>query len=81
MKKNHVVEVFSAVWWPWCTKVKDFLTQNKVEFIERDVDADPSYAERLVEASGQRGIPVTIIDEKTVIVGYNVAELKRALDL
>jgi hypothetical protein len=35
----------------------------------------------LVEASGQRGIPVTIIDDKTVIVGYNVAEFKQALGI
>ena len=81
MKKKHKVEVFSAVWCPWCHKTKDFLKANKVEFIERDIEADPKNAEKLVEASGQRGIPVTVVDGKTVIIGYDVAELKKALSL
>ena len=81
MKKNHKVEVYSAVWCPWCTKVKDFLKQNNVAFMEKDVDADQKYAEELVEKSGQRGIPVTVIDGKNVIVGYDVVELKKTLGI
>lgn len=81
MKKNHKVEVYSAVWCPWCTKTKDFLKANGVAFMEKDVDADPKYAEELVDKSGQRGIPVTVIDGKTVIVGFNVAELRKTLGL
>lgn len=81
MTKSHKVEVYSAVWCPWCTRVKEFLTQNKVAFVEKNVDADEKYAEELVDKSGQRGIPVTVVDDKGVIVGFDVPALKKALGL
>ena len=81
MKKSHKVEVYSAVWCPWCTKTKDFLKANKVAFIEKDVDADPKYGQELADKTGQRGIPVTVIDGKSVIIGYDTAGLKKALEL
>ena len=74
------VVVYSAVWCPWCTKVKEWLNQNKIKFEERDVDKDPKYAKELVEKTGQSGIPVTLIDINTVL-GFNVPELKKYLKL
>ncbi len=73
------VVVYSAEWCPWCTKVKEWLTKNKVEFEVKDVD-NPQNGKELQEKSGQTGIPVTFID-KNMVLGFNVEELKKYLGM
>ena len=60
--------------------VKEFLTQRGVTFQERDVSRNAAYAAELVRNTGQRGVPVTIIDGKMVI-GYDPAQLEPLLKL
>src|SRR3989338_6803493 len=76
---NKVI-VYSAEWCPWCTKVKEWLTQHKIKFEVKDVDRDQKYGEELLKKTGQTGIPVTFIDENMVL-GFNVPELKKYLKL
>jgi len=76
MDKNVVV--YSSDNCPWCKKLKDFLEQNSVKFVEKDVAADQAAAMEMVQKSGKQGIPVTDINGK-IIIGFNrdaiVAEL------
>ncbi len=58
--------------------VKEFLSQRGISFQERDVSINASYAAELVRNTGQRGVPVTIIDGKMVI-GYDTAQLEPLL--
>jgi S1-C subfamily serine protease len=58
--------------------VKEFLSQRGVSFQERDVSLNASYAAELVRNTGQRGVPVTVIDGKMVI-GYDPAQLEPLL--
>ena len=74
------VILYSADWCPWCQRTKMFLKENKVKFIEKNVDKNPDAARELIEKTGQMGIPVTIVDGKSII-GYDVASLKQALKL
>ncbi|MBI2079557.1 glutaredoxin family protein [Candidatus Micrarchaeota archaeon] len=74
------VVVYSASWCPWCHKAKEFLTRNKVKFIEKDVDSNPEYVEELQKKSKQTGIPVVEIDG-TIIVGYDEATMRKLLKL
>ena len=60
--------------------VKEFLSQRGVTFQERDVSRNAAYAAELVRNTGQRGVPVTIIDGKMVI-GYDPAQLEPLLKL
>lgn len=72
--------IYSTEWCPWCTRVKEFLTKNNIEYEERDVEKNPQYAEELQEKSHQTSIPVTDIDGK-IIIGYNEQAMKEALGL
>ena len=57
--------------------MKGFLSQNKVEFTERDVSQDESaFAE--LEALGIMTTPVTIIDGE-VVVGFDRSRLEALL--
>jgi len=58
--------------------VKEFLSQKNVGYTEHDVSQDRAAAEEMVSRTGQRGVPVTIIDGETII-GFDVARLEQAL--
>jgi S1-C subfamily serine protease len=58
--------------------VEDFLSQKKIDYTKRDVSIDPRAAQKLVNSTGQMGVPVTIIDGQ-IIVGFDRAKLENAL--
>lgn len=74
------VKIYSSPLCPWCKKVKEFLTENKIKFKDLDVSKDPKIAQESINKSGQAGVPVTVIDNK-VIVGFDEDKLKEALKL
>ncbi len=63
----------------FCNSVKEFLSQNTIEFLERDVTADDSAMEELKKL-GLMTTPLTVIDGKPV-VGFDQAKLKELLEL
>lgn len=58
--------------------VEEFLSQKGVDFEERDVSANPDYAQELVRNTGQMGVPVTIINGQTII-GFDRPRLEQVL--
>jgi len=58
--------------------VKEFLSQKGVSYQERDVSVNRAYAEEMVKATGQMGVPVTMIDGETVI-GFDRGRLEQIL--
>jgi len=63
----------------FCGKVKEFLSQNKVEFTDRNIIADESALGEL-EKLGYMTTPVTVIDGE-VVVGFDVPKLRTVLQL
>jgi glutaredoxin len=61
----------------FCGRVKEFLSQKGVPFIERDVSQDEEALVEL-ETLGVMTTPVTVIDGETVI-GFDRANLERLL--
>ena len=78
MAKN--VMVYSTSHCPYCIKLKDFLKQNNVKYVEYNVEEDKEKANEMVEKSGQMGVPVIDIDG-TVIVGFDKQAVAKALRL
>jgi glutaredoxin len=58
--------------------VKEFLSQKGIEFQERDISVNRAYAEEMMKATGQMGVPVTMIDGQTVI-GFDRGRLEQIL--
>ena len=75
------VTVYSTPVCPWCYKAKEFLKQNNIEFEDKDVSADESAKNEMVEKSGQLGVPVIIVEGHDPIVGFDVEAIKKALDI
>jgi glutaredoxin 3 len=74
------VKIYSSPLCPWCKKVKEFLTENKIKYTDLDVSKDQKIAQESIDKSGQTGVPVTVIGDK-VIVGFDEDKLKEALKL
>jgi len=70
------VIVYTSPTCPYCTMVKEFLSQRGINFEERDVSRDPSYAQELVSSTGQMGVPVTIINGQ-IVVGFDRGRLEQ----
>jgi glutaredoxin len=65
------IVLYSATWCGACRKAKRHLDARGVDYELRDVD-DPRYAEELVQKTGERGIPVLVVDGR-VVSGFNAA--------
>ncbi|MBP1929093.1 alkyl hydroperoxide reductase subunit F [Methanolinea mesophila] len=68
------VTVYYTQGCPYCRMVKAFLDKHGVEYEAIDVGADKEAAKKMVEISGQYGVPVTTVDEE-VIVGFDSQRL------
>jgi len=63
----------------FCDKVKEFLSQKSIPFVERDVVRDPEALEELSRL-GYMTTPVTVIDGE-VVVGFDRKRLEALLGL
>jgi len=58
--------------------VKEYLSRQGIPFREADVGRDPAAAAEMVRLSGQRGVPVTVINGQPV-VGFDRLRLDQLL--
>ena len=75
---SHEVVVYTAPWCGWCRKTLAYLTQQGVAFENRDIEADDSYREELLEKTGGTSIPVVEIDGQ-LIRGYDPQRMAQLL--
>ena len=68
------VTVYSTKNCPYCRMTKAFLDKNNVPYTNIDVGEDAEAAKKMVALSGQRGVPVIIVNDE-VIVGFDSQRL------
>lgn len=68
------VTVYSTQNCPYCRMVKAFLERQGVDYLPVDVGTDKEQAKKMIELSGQYGVPVVTVDDE-VIVGYDAQRL------
>ncbi len=73
------VTVYSTNTCPYCDLAKNWLKENKVSFIEKNVQEDDDAAEEMISKSGQTGVPVLDINGE-ILVGYNPNKMKQLLN-
>ncbi len=71
----HTVEIYSLPDCPHCKNVKAFFAKHNIEYTNYDVN-DSALAKKMIELSGQRGVPVTIIDGKEMVIGDDLMKLQ-----
>ena len=68
------VTVYSTKGCPYCRMAKAFLDKQGVTYTSVDVGEDVAAAKKMIEISGQRGVPVITVDDE-VIVGFDSRRL------
>jgi len=68
------VTVYSTKGCPYCRMAKAFLDKHGVIYTSIDVGEDAGAARKMIELSGQRGVPVITVDDE-VIVGFDARRL------
>jgi glutaredoxin-like YruB-family protein len=78
MKK---VEIFSTPTCHFCHMAKDFFKEKGIEFTDHNVAADTVKRQEMMDKSGQLGVPVIIIDDKDLVIGFDQAQLSKLLGI
>ena len=65
-----MVTIYSTPTCVYCKSLKEYLNQNNVQFQEIDVSKNEKELEKMVQISGQMGVPVVEIDGN-VVIGFD----------
>ena len=80
MERARRVIIFSTPTCSFCTKAKRYLRDKGVRYKEIDVSRDLKAAADMERKTGQRGVPVILVDNRPV-VGFDVPKINRLLGL
>lgn len=78
MEEAAKVRVYSTSWCVYCRMAKEYFKSKNVNFEEVDVEHDRDEALRLVERTGQAGVPVIDIGQQTIL-GFDRERIDMAL--
>ena len=73
------VKVYSSNTCPYCVTAKEYLTENGIEFEEKNVQTDAEARNELMQMGHMR-VPVLVIDDEE-IVGFDKDKIDNALGL
>ena len=60
---------------------KEFFKANEIEFTDYNVGADTAKRREMLEKSGQLGVPVILIDDQDLIIGFDQKALTKLLEI
>ncbi len=77
MKK---VKIYSTPTCTYCVILKKYLEEKGVEYEDVDVSANEEEQKKMIEKTGQMGVPVVEIGDE-VIVGFDKRKIDELLEL
>jgi glutaredoxin 3 len=60
---------------------KEFFKEHNVAFTDYNVGVDTVKRTEMLEKSGQMGVPVIIIDDRDVVIGFDKKALSKLLEI
>ncbi len=72
------VTVYTTTQCPYCVMIKDFLKENNIPFNEVNVEKQPEMMQKLIQTTGQMGVPQTEINGNWII-GFDPNSIMKAL--
>ena len=64
----------------YCMTIKEFFKEREIAFETIDVSKDDEAREKMINGSGQMGVPVVEIDGD-MIIGFNKAKISKLLNI
>ncbi len=80
MADKVTVEVYGANWCGDCIRAKAALNQYGVAFIWHDIETEDGAADKAIEISGQKHIPVVTFEDNTFMVEPSATQIKTKLE-
>ncbi len=80
MVDNATVEVYGANWCGDCIRAKAALNQYGVAFVWHDIETEDGAADKAIEISGQKHIPVVTFEDNTFMVEPSATQIKTKLE-
>ena len=74
----NVATVYTTSTCPYCTMMTNYLREQNIPFVEVNVEVDQEAGQRLVETTGQLGVPQTELNGKWIL-GFDPAGIQQAL--
>lgn len=81
MNNQKKVEIYSTENCHFCHMAKDFFKEKGIAFTDYNVGTDTAKRAEMLEKSGQMGVPVIVIDDKDLIIGFNKPLLSKLLSI
>ena len=73
------IVMYSASWCGVCCQAKAFLSANGLRYQEIDADATPGGWDKIAQLSGQRAVPLIIVDGEMTEGGLSPTEIMQAV--
>lgn len=61
------VTIYTTTRCPYCVMLKNFLSEKGITFNEVNVEKDPAQMQKLINTTGQMGVPQTEINGEWII--------------
>ena len=76
---DRKVVIYSTPTCPYCKRAKDYLSRKGIAYTDINVAQDREKAREMIQKSGQMGVPVIIIGDNEIVVGFNQSLLDQLL--
>lgn len=73
------VTVYTTTRCPYCVMLKNYLNEQNISFKEVNVENNPEIMTKLVNTTGQMGVPQTEVNGRWII-GFDPANIQKILD-
>ncbi|KFJ04255.1 mycoredoxin [Bifidobacterium tsurumiense] len=77
---NNEIHVYGADWCGDCTRAKAALKTYGADYVWHDIESEDGAAEKAVEISGQKHIPVVLFADGTHFVEPSATDIKNKLE-
>lgn len=67
----HTVEIYSTPSCLYCNHAKAFFKKHNIKYAEHNVAKDLEKREEMFRISNQKGVPVTVVEGRKPIVGFD----------
>ena len=74
------VTIYSTPTCHYCKAAKAFFAEHNVEYTNKDVTTDKSFADEMIKKSGQMGVPVIFVDNE-MVTGFDEPKLRKLLEI
>ena len=74
------VTIYSTPACHYCEHAKTFFKENNVEYTEHDVAADADKRQKMIDLTGQMGVPVIQVGQD-IVIGFDEDKLKELLKI